>query len=323
MTFQALYRRYASDMARVDDVMIRSIQSGNSVLARSSEQLMRAGGKRIRPLFALICSRVGHRDGLHQRVSFLAAALELIHMASLVHDDVIDDALLRRGMPTVRSQFGNLTAMYCGDFLFAKAIALLCKIDVPYVHQVMSDAMVRMCEGEIDQLGDFFNWGQTLRRYLRRIERKTALLIAASCELGALVGGTSPATAKQLGLFGYDTGMAFQIIDDVLDYIGEESMVGKPVGGDLRQGNITLPALRALFTGPAGSSLPSLIQNGMDDGQVREALSIVRDSDGIEYTKNLAQRYMQRAFRRLEAIDDLSVVSELTDVSTFLNQRLY
>lgn len=322
MTFTTLYSRYQTDMARVESMMQSVVQSRNDSLTAAATQLIDAGGKRIRPLFALICSRVGGTDA-GEEVIALASAIELIHSATLVHDDVIDDSALRRGQPTVRAGFGNRPAMYCGDFLFAQAIALLSTIDNLPVHRLMSDAIVRMVEGEIDQLQDFFNWDQNLRQYLRRIERKTALLISVSCELGALVGGTNPANAKRLGRFGYYTGMAFQILDDVLDYVGDAATVGKPVGGDLRQGNLTLPALRALAGGGAGTSLLTLVQDGMTDGHLHEALAIVRDSDGVTVTRALADRYMRKALATLEWIDSPDVRRELAEVSMLLNQRMY
>ncbi len=322
MTFKELYVRYQVDMARVDELMHTAVKSNNDDLSQTARQLMDAGGKRIRPMIALVCSRIGN-EGISQKTIALAAALEMIHMATLVHDDVIDDASMRRGQPTVREKFGDKPAMYCGDFLFARAISLLSSVDNRDVHRIMSEAIVSIVEGEIDQLGDFYNWNQNLRRYLRRIERKTARLISVSCSLGALVGGADRTTSIRLGRFGYYTGMAFQITDDILDYVGEESTVGKPVGGDLRQGNLTLPALRAQAVGEDGASLRRLVKEGMGDTDLSLALDIVNRSDGIPFAKNLAGRYMAKALQVLTYIDDEKVCTELTQLAKILNERMY
>jgi heptaprenyl diphosphate synthase len=321
MDFRVVYEHYRSDLQRVESILHESVQSHTPRLTESSTKLLEAGGKRIRPLFAIICSRTG--NGIPDAVYQLASALELIHMATLVHDDVIDDAMVRRGAPTVKSQYGNRAAMYTGDFLFARAIELLTSIPDTYVHTEMSSAMVRMCQGEIEQIRDFYDWRQSFRNYLRRIERKTALLISVSCALGAYLGGASTKVVKAMKRFGYYTGMAFQVIDDILDFTGDERVVGKPVGGDLRQGNITLPALYAAACDGYADRLSNLVHSGADESALNTAIEIVRSSNGLSFAKECAQSFMKKAMRELEHIGEPMIRTELQMVAEFVNQRMY
>ncbi|MCL6515571.1 polyprenyl synthetase family protein [Alicyclobacillus sp.] len=322
MEFREVYQRYRPELQRVEEILFREVRVEEEVLAASSDQLIRAGGKRIRPLFALICSRfgdAGRADGVRR----LAAALEMVHMATLVHDDVVDDAALRRGQPTVRVRFGNRPAMYTGDFLFAKSIQLLTTVGQPEVHRDMARAMVRICQGEIDQIRDLHHLEQSLRDYLRRIERKTALLIAVSCALGAKVAGAPANVVRALKRFGHATGMAFQMIDDVLDYVGDERVVGKRVGGDLMQGNLTLPALYAIHHPRWGAELVPLIRRPMSTAEVARAVDIVRESGGIEHVQRLADRYRDKAMAALATLSPCTEREELAVVAAFVNGRSY
>lgn len=322
MDFHQVYDEYRSDLQEIDTLLKKSMASENDLLASSSLQLLEAGGKRIRPLFALLCSELGDRID-RERVHTLAASVELVHMASLVHDDVIDDAAVRRGHPTVRAQYGNRPAMYTGDFLFARAISLLSSLADTDLHVEMSNAIVRMTEGEIDQIRDFFDLDQSLKNYLRRIERKTALLISVSCSLGATVGGASTSVVSHVRRFGYFTGMAFQVIDDVLDFSGTESVVGKPVGNDLWQGNITYPVLYTAQCTDQGVALRSLISPTMTREDVTAAVSLVRNSGGIDQAERLAERYLNKALTVLSELEPSDTREALEVVARFVNQRLY
>ena len=164
-------------------------------------------------------------------------------MASLVHDDVIDDSDMRRGLETVKAQWDNRIAMYTGDFIFSRALTSIGEIEIPAVHQLLAETMLEICKGEIIQIDHQRKINQTMRDYLRRIKRKTALLLSSSCELGALVSGADPAIVRKLRRFGYFAGMAFQIVDDILDITSTDEELGKPAGSDLLNGHLTLPIL--------------------------------------------------------------------------------
>ncbi|WDL97138.1 polyprenyl synthetase family protein [Alicyclobacillus sp. ALC3] len=320
MDIQAVLDRYHSDMQAVEALLSEQVKADNLELTQANAELLNAGGKRIRPLFVLMCSRFGDMDA--DWVVPLAAAVEMIHMATLVHDDVIDDAQTRRGRPTVRAKWGNLAAMYAGDYLLGRALGLLTQIPNLQIHREMSDAIVRMCEGEIEQIEDFYNWRQSLRRYLRRVERKTALLISVSCSLGAVAAGAAPESVRVLRRFGYYTGMAFQITDDVLDYVADADVVGKPVGGDLRQGNLTLPALHAARESAVGEVLRATVQPSMHGSDIDRALELVRRSDGLPFARDLARRYMEKAMVLLEQLESGQLRTDLASVAQFVNARM-
>ncbi|WP_198849596.1 polyprenyl synthetase family protein [Alicyclobacillus sp. SO9] len=321
MQFIDSYKRYRAELDNVESLLSNSVESGNTKLTQSAKQLLKAGGKRIRPLFALMCSQFG--DGMdRQAVYSVAASLEMIHMASLVHDDVIDDASVRRGKPTVRSTYGDRAAMYTGDFLFARAIRLMSNVSDLRIHREMSDAIVRLCEGEIDQIRDFYNWEQNVRNYLRRVERKTALLISISCSLGARAGNADDETVRRLRRFGYYTGMAFQITDDLLDLEGDEQVVGKPVGGDLQQGNLTLPTLYA-GRGENARELRTIVRENMNKTTVLRAVEIIKATGGLQVARDLANRYLEKALKELETLRPHQAVDDLTTVSNFVNRRAY
>ena len=220
MEFLDVYQRYKPELAQVEAILANAVQSKNAAVTKSSLHLLEAGGKRIRPLFALVCGQYGGQN--RDKVYTLAAAMELVHMASLVHDDVIDDASMRRGHPTVRAEYGDRPAMYVGDYLFAKAIQLLCTVSYTEVHTRLSNAIVKMVEGEIDQIEDFYNVGQTFRRYFRKFSGRRHCCTKCVRARGA-GWGADRAAVRAMGRFGRFTGMAFQIIDDVLDFVGTEA----------------------------------------------------------------------------------------------------
>src|SRR5690625_1636312 len=228
MNIAEMYKHLNNDLQIIERTLEQTIQADHPVLQHAATQLLRAGGKRIRPVFVLLASQVGHYD--IERIKKVAVPLGLIHMATLVHDDVIDDAELRRGQPTIKKLYDNKVAMYTGDYLLSIALEKIATLKNKQVHQVLSHAIVEVCLGEIEQIKDQFNWNQYLRHYLRRIKRKTALLIATSCKLGALVGETPSNVANKLYKYGYYVGMSYQIIDDILDFTSTPEELGQPTG---------------------------------------------------------------------------------------------
>lgn len=241
MKFNFLYPVVQKDIEAIEVELKQAVSNADAeTTSASALHLLEAGGKRIRPMFVCLTARLGEPKDF-SLVRDAAVAIELIHMASIVHDDVVDDAELRRGRQTIKAIWGNHIAMYTGDFLFAKSLEYMTKIDNIKAHQMLSAVTVELAVGEIEQIKDKFNFNQSVRSYLRRIKRKTALLIAASSGLGGILADLPDKMDDQLYLFGYYVGMAFQITDDILDFMGTERVLGKPAGEDLRQGNITLP----------------------------------------------------------------------------------
>ncbi len=206
--------------------------------------VIQAGGKRLRPLLAILCS--GIDDPTYQPLIDLAAAAELIHTASLIHDDIIDQAATRRDVPTLNYLRGNHTAVLAGDFLFATAFGLLERSHCSGVLTLMTDAIRDMCQAEIEQKDTLFHFSVTEEMYLSRIEKKTASLLAACCSAGALAGGLAPDAVSSLAAYGRNLGLCFQITDDLLDFTGDSDTLGKPAGSDLAQGILTLPVIYLL-----------------------------------------------------------------------------
>ncbi|WP_028544255.1 heptaprenyl diphosphate synthase component II [Paenibacillus taiwanensis] len=317
-----IYATMKNDVSFIERELERTIVSDHELLNETSLHLLKSGGKRIRPVFVLLAGKFGTYD--LEQLKRVAVPLELIHMASLVHDDVIDDADTRRGNLTVKSKWDNRIAMYTGDYIYAKALTMITELENPHIHKILSKAMVQMCIGEMEQIRDFFNTEQSVRQYLLRIRRKTAILIAISCQLGALAAGSDLKTSHLLYRYGYNVGMTFQIRDDVLDLTGTEAQIGKPPGNDIKQGNITLPVLFALQEQSIRRPLLAEIQrihqhNG--DTDVSEALSIIRNSKGIYEAEQLANRYMQKALDALVHLPDRRARKSLRDIAHFIANR--
>ncbi|KZE77238.1 heptaprenyl diphosphate synthase [Paenibacillus elgii] len=319
-----LYAKLKKDINLIEKELERSIDVNHPVLREASLHLLKAGGKRIRPVFVLLGAKFGQYD--LGRVKFVAVPLELIHMASLVHDDVIDDANTRRGQLTVRSKWDNRVAMYAGDYIFAKALSIVTQLPDPSIHRIMSNALVEMSIGEMEQIRFFFHTGQTVRDYMLRIKRKTALLLAISCQLGAIAAGAPEQTAKRLYDFGYYTGMAFQIRDDLLDLCGTEKEIGKPPGSDIKQGNITIPVIFALQNPQLRPALLEEISRiEACDGQtdISAFLNMIRRSEGISRAEAMASTYIDKAIRSLEGLPNIQAKKDLVSIAHFVGNRSY
>lgn len=317
-----IFGMLSKDMDQIEKELYRSVQGDDELLAETSLHLLKAGGKRLRPVFVLMGGKFGQYD--LEKLKRVAIPLELIHSASLVHDDVIDDAELRRGELTVKAKWGDKIAMYTGDYIYAKALVIASELQNPRIHQILSKAMVEMSIGEMEQIRDFFNSGQSVRHYLRRIRRKTALLIAISCELGALAADAEPETARLLYNYGYNVGMAFQIRDDLLDLSGTEKQIGKPPGSDMRQGNITLPVIYSLEDSRLRTPLLeelALIRSGQ--AGVGRAIDLILSGDGITRAEELASRYIDKALAALEQLPVNKTRRNLRDIAYFVTGRAY
>lgn len=311
------------DMEYIEQELYRSI-SGDELLHETSLHLLKAGGKRLRPVFVLLGGKFGEYN--LEKLMRVAVPLELIHMASLVHDDVIDDADTRRGQLTVKSKWDNKIAMYTGDFIYARAMEIVTQLPNPEIHQILSKALVEMSIGEMEQIRDFFHTGQSVRRYMLRIRRKTALLIAVSCQLGAVAAEADSKVSNLLYRYGYYVGMAFQIQDDLLDLCGTEKQIGKPPGSDIRQGNITLPVIYALQDPDVRQSLLDELArihklNGQCD--VANAITLIKASSGIRRAEQLATRYISKALDVLNELPDLKTKRNLKDIAHFVTRRSY
>lgn len=323
MTLAEIYRHLRPDIVKLEKEIEAQIQSNHPELRAASTHILKAGGKRIRPVFVLLSAQYGRYD--FNEIKNVAVPLELIHMASLVHDDVIDDSDIRRGKKTIKSKWDNRVAMYTGDFIFAKATELATKSTYPEVHSILARAMQEMCVGEIEQLQAQYQVDQHVRQYLKRIRRKTALLISVSCELGALVSGASKETQHALKWYGYYVGMAFQITDDILDFVGTERELGKPAGSDLLQGNITYPALYAMRKDKL--FYEEIKQYAEDpeniDLDVQKAIKTIMASGAVKASKKLADHYVIKANQMLLKIHVKEPTASLEKIAAYIGSRKY
>ena len=321
MKLKLLYADMKSDIDIIEKELELTLNSSSQLLNEASVHLLQAGGKRIRPVFVLLSAKFGHYD-IHQ-VKHIAVPLELIHMASLVHDDVIDDAELRRGRPTVKAQWNNKIAMYTGDFIFAKALDYVTELEDPRIHQVLAKTMVEICNGEVIQMEDKFRLDQTMKDYFRRIKRKTALLIESSCELGALVSGLEERYVRHLKRYGYFVGMSFQIIDDILDFTATDKELGKPAGSDLMQGNITLPMLLLRDDPTVRPYIDLAVEEKLTEQDRLEMLEIVRNSEAIKEATRISDQYLKKALDEINQLPNHKAKKKLRDIALFIGKRKF
>ena len=320
MKYKMLSSFLNGDLQIVEKELEASIRAEDSLLQEASLHLLQAGGKRIRPVFVLLSAKFGEYD--IRVIQKVAVALELIHMASLVHDDVIDEALTRRGAATIQAKWDNRVAMYTGDYIFARSFELITEIKKPVIHQILAKTIVEVCLGEIEQIRDKYIFDQSVRTYFKRIKRKTALLIATSCQLGAIAAGVEEHLHKKLFRFGYYVGMSYQVTDDILDFVGTEKVLGKPAGGDLRQGNITLPVFFAMQDEQLKKQIES-VHEGIEDEALQSIIENIKSSGAIEKSIEISDRYLQKAHEQLKGLPNIKARKSLTDIAKYIGKRKF
>ncbi len=284
----------AADMAEVDRVIADRLDSGVPLVGEVARYIISAGGKRLRPVLLLLsCGALGYTGGQRHN---LAAVVEFIHTATLLHDDVVDASTLRRGRPTANESFGNPASVLVGDFLYSRAFQMMVDADSMRVMQVLADATNVIAEGEVLQLMNMHDASLDEEGYLRVIRSKTAKLFEASARLGAILARQEPAIEEACATYGQALGTAFQVIDDVLDYAGNTAEMGKNLGDDLREGKATLPLILAMQRGNAqqAATVRSAIETGSID-QLDEIAAIVRATGALEATRSAAAAEAQRA----------------------------
>ena len=315
-----LYTLIGNDLRAVE-VKLReaALDDQHEAISAAVEHLLGSGGKRLRPSVALLTARM--LGGEPARAVSLAAAIEMLHTATLVHDDLIDGALLRRGLPTLNAQWTPAATVLTGDYLFARAAELASQTDSVRVMNVFARTLMVIVNGEINQL--FVGRGEVSREgYYRRIFAKTGSLFAVAAEAGAVLSNAGEPAVTAVRMFGREVGMAFQIVDDILDFTSDETHLGKPVGSDLRQGLFTLPVLCYLESSPADRDLNALLNGRAGDPEtVERVVQAVRDSGAVEAALEEAQAYVRRAQGALASMPDNPYRRALSDLAEYSIRR--
>lgn len=269
-------------------------------VAEAMEQIVEAGGKRLRPALVFLAAGLGRQTRMTD-VYRAAMAIEFIHNATLIHDDLIDGAPTRRGLKTIHESLGPNPAIIIGDYYFAKGANLMSSIGNPDIDALLSETVMTICFGEMLQLTSQRRYDQSLDEYYAKIERKTAVLLGASTYCGAVLGGLTEAQVDAMRRFGRQLGMSFQIADDVLDYLATEEEVGKPVGNDLKQGTVTLPLMLARHDPAVNGRLDAVLKKGtLQDEDYAEVVRIVRGSRGIDESYEYARTFGDKARAELQ-----------------------
>merc|ERR1719478_676031 len=313
-----------SDMEQMRSNILDIVGRKNPLLLAAADQIFGAGGKRLRPVLVFLVARATAQlmsmDDITERQRRLAEITEMIHTASLVHDDVLDDCDTRRGAETIHTLYGTRVAILAGDFLFAQSSWFLANLDNLEVIKLISQVIADFADGEISQAGALYNVDITLEEYLEKSHNKTASLIAASCKSAAVFSGVSEDIKVDMYEYGKHLGLAFQVVDDILDFTQTEAQLGKPQGQDLATGNLTAPTIFAL---KANSELRGLIENQFEnEGDLQKAIDIVGEH-GIEEARQLAKREGDIALASLRQLPDSESKRSLQAMVGYVLERIY
>jgi heptaprenyl diphosphate synthase len=293
------------DLARFEPLLAESVVIGDSYLDQVTTHLIRAGGKRLRPLLAIASATGGAREASQDDL-LGGIALELMHLASLYHDDVMDEAEIRRNVDSVNARFGNVVAIVAGDYLMARSAAIAADLGTD-VAALLARTLASLTRGQVSEVRTAFDVSRTIDDYLEAIGGKTAALMASSCQVGALTSRRAPEVAEALGAFGRAFGMVFQIRDDLLDLIAVDGQLGKPSGQDLAEGIYTLPVLVALDDASVGDELRTLLGKPLDEPEREKARALVTSTAGVDLAMSEGERWAAIARDALEGVPEVSL----------------
>lgn len=307
-------------MQAVDATIRAQLHSDVALVSQIADYIISAGGKRIRPALVLLMAKAwGYQGEAHYK---LAAVVEFIHTATLLHDDVVDESDLRRGRKTANAMFGNAASVLVGDFVYSRAFQMMVSVNSMRVMQILADATNVIAEGEVLQLMNMHDPDVTEERYLQVIRSKTAKLFEAATELGSLIAGAPEAQVAAAAEYGRSLGTAFQLIDDVLDYSGDSAAIGKNVGDDLREGKPTLPLIYLMQHGTAQQRelVRECIANG-DEAHFDQVLAAITSSGALDYTRRQAEAARDRAISAIDALPSGAGKAALQSLATFAVDR--
>jgi octaprenyl-diphosphate synthase len=317
-----LFAQLDEDLQRIEEEINKNLQSSVPLIALVTRYIMRSGGKRLRPLLTVLAARLLNYQGNdHYGLSIV---FEYLHAATLLHDDVVDNAELRRGRPSANTLWGNAAVVLVGDFLLATSFFLSVMSGNLNILRILSETTTSMAEGEVLQLINSDNLEISEEEYIEVIKRKTAILISAACQIGAILGRANGEQEEAMRLFGLNLGIAFQLRDDFLDYAGSEEEFGKPVGKDLQEGKITLPLIHALQSSNDGDRqrLVELITSDRDYEQIfGKVKKAIRNYQGLDYTDKLANHHITEAKSALSIFPESPTRQSLIEIAEYVVTR--
>ena len=311
-----------NDLVLVEKQFKHDLESDVYMIRKVGEYVFASGGKRIRPMLLLLSARLAGYNG--DKHIGLASVVEFIHTATLLHDDVVDSAVLRRGQESANAVWGNEASVLVGDFLFAKSFSIMVRVGNLEILQTLSDATTQMAEGEVLQLISTCDLDLDEEQYLDVIRDKTAVLISAACRVGAVLGGLEGAEKEALSNFGMDVGIAFQLMDDALDYVADEAEFGKAKGHDLEEGKMTLPLIHVLRQCSADerSTLAEIVEKELlEDDDLKYVIDLINLYGGIDYTRKRAAELALAAKRQLQIFPESEVRGALEIVADYVISR--
>ena len=315
----ALVLGVREDLLRVDEAIAVALQAVGPLTGEVAVHLLQAGGKRLRPALVLMAGGCAGADPA--ALIPVAAAAEIVHMATLVHDDMVDGSGLRRGTPTVHAKWGEATGVLAGDYLFARGFTMLAETGNNRVVRIMADVVSRMCAGEIRELSEQWQACDEAA-YLDRIDAKTAYFIAECCRLGAVAAGAPARVEEALAAYGSAVGLSFQITDDLLDLTGSAEALGKPAGADLRAGVVTLPVIHALHHAPEADEILSMLAaRRVDDDEVERVRDIAERAGSVSYARTRAVELAREAQARLVGLPASVARDTLSSLAAYLVER--
>jgi len=308
--FSEIHALMKSDLVMMDEILVNRLDSNVDLISQMSQYIINSGGKRIRPLLLLLCARATNYKGDYHYS--MAVVIELIHTATLLHDDVVDGSSTRRGQETANELWGNAPSVLVGDFLYSRAFEIMVEPNSMQIMKILSKATNQISEGEVLQLLNIKNANVSQTEYFEVIERKTACLFKAACQIAGILSESDKDIINALGSFGMHLGNAFQIIDDTLDYESNSSVIGKEVGDDLSEGKVTLPMIYALENtkGSEKETLSNAITNA-DSSNIDNIVNILLSVNAFEYSRKVAKNESNLALKSLEIIPNSEYRSAL------------
>lgn len=322
MSYESIKQLLTSDMSAVDGVIRTRLHSEVALVGQVSEYIINSGGKRLRPALVVLSAKTfGYSGKAHHD---LAAVVEFIHTATLLHDDVVDESDLRRGRATASALFGNAASVLVGDFLYSRAFQMMVEVGDMRVMRILADATNTIAEGEVLQLLNCHDADVDAAGYLRVIHCKTAKLFEAAMRLGAVLAQVDAASEQAVARYGMHLGTAFQLVDDVLDYSGEEQETGKNLGDDLSEGKPTLPLIYAMQHGDA--SQVAVVRQAIEQGDIEcfsDVLRVIKQTGALEYTRAQAQREADAACAELVVVADSAYKQSLLQLANFAATRQF